>query len=243
MAQRRRFSAEYKREAVAMLESPGVTVNQIAAELGIGATVLGRWRRELRQESGQAFRGNGQPRDEKLALLRRELARVTKERDFLREAAAFLARASRCRIAMIQRCRTAFSIRMMCRCLRVSSSGYYGWVTRLPSGRAQENARLLGRIHQLHAEQDGVVGSPRIWEDLRYAGERCGRHRVARLMRRAGLYGVPQRRRWRKKPSGVRPQGTRNHLQRDFTATAPNTKWVTDITYRTPNQRSPPVWG
>jgi transposase len=95
MGQRRKFSAEYKREAVAMLESPGVTVNQIAAELGIGATVLGRWRRELRQESVQAFRGNGRPRDENLALLRRELARVTKERDFLREAAACFARASR----------------------------------------------------------------------------------------------------------------------------------------------------
>jgi hypothetical protein len=87
---------------------------------------------------------------------------------------------------MIQRCRDAFPIRMMCRCLRVSPSGYYGWVTRPPSGRAQENARLLARIRTLHADHDGVVGSPRIWEDLRYAGERCGRHRVARLMRCAG---------------------------------------------------------
>ena len=95
MAQRRRFSAEYKREAVAMLDAPGVSVSQIAAELGIGANVLGRWRRELRQESAQAFRGNGRPRDENLALLRRELARVTKERDFLREAATFFASASR----------------------------------------------------------------------------------------------------------------------------------------------------
>ena len=95
MAQRRRFSAEYKREAVAMLQSPGVSASQIAAELGIGANVLGRWRRELRQEPDQAFRGQGQPCDEKLGLLRRELARVTKERDFLREAAAFFASASR----------------------------------------------------------------------------------------------------------------------------------------------------
>jgi transposase len=95
MAQRRRFSAEYKREAVAMLDAPGVSASQIATELGIGANVLGRWRRELRQEQDQAFRGNGRPRDEDLALLRRELARVTKERDFLREAAAFFARASR----------------------------------------------------------------------------------------------------------------------------------------------------
>ena len=95
MVQRRRFSLEYKREAVAMLDAPGVSVGQIAAELGIGATVLGRWRRELRQESAQAFVGQGRPRDENLALMRREFARVTKERDFLREAAAFFARASR----------------------------------------------------------------------------------------------------------------------------------------------------
>ena len=78
-----------------MLDAPGVRVSQIAAELGIGATVLGRWRRELRQEQDQAFRGNGRPRDEELALVRRELARVTKERDFLREAAMFFASASR----------------------------------------------------------------------------------------------------------------------------------------------------
>jgi transposase len=92
--QRRRFSAEYKREAVAMLTAAGVSVSQVAAELGIGANVLGRWRRELRHAPEQAFAGNGRPRDEELAQLRRELARVTKERDFLREAAAFFARAS-----------------------------------------------------------------------------------------------------------------------------------------------------
>ena len=87
---------------------------------------------------------------------------------------------------MIQRCRTAFPIRMMCRCLRVLPSGYYGWTTRPPSRRAQENDRLLSRIHPLHAEANGVIGSPPIWEDLRYAGERCGRQRVARLMRGLG---------------------------------------------------------
>ena len=95
MAQRRKFSAEYKREAVAMLDAPGVRVSQIAAELGIGASVLGRWWRELRQESTQAFPGHGRPRVEELVQLRRELARVTKERDFLREAATFFASASR----------------------------------------------------------------------------------------------------------------------------------------------------
>jgi putative transposase len=132
---------------------------------------------------------------------------------------------------MIQRCRDAFPIRVMCRCLRVSASGYYGWTTRQPSPRAQENARLLVQIRRLHTASDGISGSPRVWEELRYAGERCGRHRVARLMRGAGLQGVPQRRRWRRKASGFPPAGTQNLVERDFTATAPNTKWVTDITY------------
>lgn len=70
-------------------------MSQIADELGIGANLLGRWRQELRQHSTQAFAGNGHSRDEELSPLRRELARVTKEREFLREAAAFFARASK----------------------------------------------------------------------------------------------------------------------------------------------------
>ena len=95
MTQRRRFSAEYKREAVAMLDAPGVRLSQIAAELGIGAAMLGRWRRELQQEPEPACSGIGRPRDGELVQLRRELARVTKERDFLREAATFFASAAR----------------------------------------------------------------------------------------------------------------------------------------------------
>ena len=94
MAQRRRFSGEYKREAVAMLDAPGVTVSQIASDLGIGANVLGRWRRECRQEPQRAFVGTGRSRDEEVSQLCRELALVMKERDFLREAAACFARAS-----------------------------------------------------------------------------------------------------------------------------------------------------
>ncbi|MGH7753430.1 MAG: IS3 family transposase, partial [Gemmatimonadales bacterium] len=89
-----------------------------------------------------------------------------------------------------------------------------------------------------HTEQDGVVGSPRVWEALRYTGDRGGRHRVARLMRRAGLRGIPQRRRWRTTPSGTPPTGPRNHLERDFTAPAPNTTWVTD----SPDMRTAEQW-
>ena len=132
---------------------------------------------------------------------------------------------------MIERCREDFSIRMMCRCLKVSASGYYGWRGRPLSQRVRDNRRLLSRIQMLHTESDGVLGSPRIWDALRYAGESCGLNRVARLMRCAGLQGIPQVQRWRKKGNGSRPGDVRNHLDRDFSSVQANTKWVTDITY------------
>lgn len=132
---------------------------------------------------------------------------------------------------MIERCRDAFPIRLMCRCLEVSSSGFYGWRDRPLSTQARDNQRLLGRIEALHADSDDVLGAPRIWEDLRYAGETCSRNRVARLMHKQGLRGIPARRQWHKKSSGARPAGIENHLDRDFRAHEPNRKWVTDITF------------
>lgn len=68
-------------------------------------------------------------------------------------------------------------------------------------------------------------------EDLRFDGERVSLNRVARLMAKAKLFGVPHKRRRHFKPSGLRPAYVRNHLERDFTALEPNTKWVVDITY------------
>ena len=84
---RRKYSDEFKREAVALTEAPGVTQAQVASNLGINAHMLGRWVRELRESGESAFPGKGQPRDEEMAALKRELARVKKERDFLRDAA------------------------------------------------------------------------------------------------------------------------------------------------------------
>ena len=135
------------------------------------------------------------------------------------------------RYEAIRRHRDQYPTRLMCRCLRVSSSGYHAWALREPSARAKDNARLLEKIRQCYTDSDGVMGAPRMHEALCYAGEGVGLNRVARLMAGAGLVGVPQRRRWRRKPSGVRPIHVRNHIERDFTANEPNTKWVVDITY------------
>jgi len=124
------------------------------------------------------------------------------------------------------------SIKLMCRVLEVSRSGYHAWAARPPSPRAVVDARLSARIAVLHALRRGVYGSPRIWADLVLDdGERIGRKRVERLMRQAGLSGLITK---KYKATTVRVPGVRvadDLLDRDFRAEAPNQRWVADITY------------
>lgn len=132
---------------------------------------------------------------------------------------------------MIAHCRSQYPVGMMCRCLRVSRSGFYAWASRSPGPRARANERLLERIREIHEDSLGVIGAPRMHEDLTDEGETVSLNRVARLMACAGLQGWPRRRKRRfgGKP-GSRPVGVQNLLERDFTANEPQTKWVTDIT-------------
>lgn len=94
MPKRRKYSPEFKKGAVEQVRQPGVSCAQVARELGVGANLLSRWQREADAQGQHAFSGSGHARDEEVARLKRELARVKKERDFLREAATFFARES-----------------------------------------------------------------------------------------------------------------------------------------------------
>jgi transposase len=95
MGSRRKYSPEFKREAVQVSSQAGVSVSQVARDLGIQPNMLTRWRRELGKSGSKAFRGQGIARDQELAQLRRDLGRVTRERDFLKETAAYFAKTSR----------------------------------------------------------------------------------------------------------------------------------------------------
>ena len=118
----------------------------------------------------------------------------------------------------------------MCRLLEVARSGFYKWLHKPMSDRAIEDQRLLGLTRASYQASAGIYGSPRIFLDLREVGERCGRHRVARLMRTHNIkavqgYKTPNR-------IGGRPSLIAlNKLQRAFTVGQPDRAWVTDITY------------
>ena len=120
----------------------------------------------------------------------------------------------------------------MCQVLEVPRSSYYAWRKRPPSARERENDRLLAEIREIHAASNGNYGSPRIHDELQERGWRCGRKRVARLMREAGLVGQ-QTRAWHPTTTQSDPGHTvaPDHLQRDFSAERPDEKWVSDITY------------
>jgi len=122
-------------------------------------------------------------------------------------------------------------IATMCRMLGVSTSGYYAWLEREPSARARSNETLLERIRTIHVTSRETYGAPRVHAELKDEGIVVGYHRVARLMRAAGIQGASRRKGcWTtRRDKDARPAP--DLVQRDFVADAPDRLWVADITY------------
>ena len=133
------------------------------------------------------------------------------------------------RYQRIDRRRTSYPVRLMCRSLRVSASGYYAWRVRAESDRTVYDRELTRAIRRIHAESDGTYGSPRVHADLKAEGFNCGRVKVARLMRKAGLKGCPKRR-FRVTSRGGHVTAS-NLLEQDFSAETTNRRWASDTTF------------
>ena len=134
------------------------------------------------------------------------------------------------RYAVIHRHHTQHSVRMMCRVLGVSRSGYNDWVDRPESTRAQHHQALTEKIRYFHQVSRETYGSPRIREDLLESGEQVGENTVALLMQRAGI--VPKTvRKFRVTTDSRKTVPAPNHLEQQFTVAQPNERWVSDITF------------
>jgi putative transposase len=113
----------------------------------------------------------------------------------------------------------------------VSKSGYYAWRGRPPSKRRREDIALTERIAEVHRKSRETYGYPRVHAELRALGVRCGRRRVARLMRKAGLRGCVRGRKRRITRRDPRATPAPDLVKRNFCATAPDKLWTADITY------------
>lgn len=131
---------------------------------------------------------------------------------------------------MIHRYRHQYSVRMMCRVLGVSRSGYHAWVDRPESARSQRHRTLTEKIRHFHQASRETYGAPRILEDLRDTGEQVGENTVALLMKRAGI--VPKTvRKFRVTTDSRKTVAAPNLLAQRFTVERPNQRWVSDITF------------
>jgi putative transposase len=130
-----------------------------------------------------------------------------------------------------------YPVDRMCKVLGVSASGYYNWQKRVPSKHACEDARLTQQITAIWHSNRRCYGRPRIHAELKAQGIHVGPKRVARLMKQAHITAKRSKRR---KPRTTIANDEHpvfaNRLARDFTATAPNQKWMSDITYIETNE-------
>jgi putative transposase len=135
------------------------------------------------------------------------------------------------RFAFVHAEKATYGISPMCRLMEVSRQGYYAYERSLASERIAAELALQTRVAELHAQSRGTYGSPRIHRELQRCGERVSKRRVERTMRGLGIAGVSRSRHRTTTRSNPRHLAAENILARDFAASRPDERWVTDITY------------
>ncbi len=126
--------------------------------------------------------------------------------------------------------KAVYPVVALCRVLGVSRSGYYSWESRGPSASAKRRSQLGVKVQAIHKKSRGTYGSPRVHRELRNQGEVVSEKSVAKAMRTEGIAGKRRRRFKVTTDSKNTKRIAPNLLERDFSATAPNQVWVTDVT-------------
>ncbi|MFY1678348.1 IS3 family transposase [Streptomyces sp. WMMC905] len=248
------YSPEFKADAVALyLSDPSHTFEGIGKDLGISRETLRNWVRAERARRGggsttstekstvdspptaEKLQAENEALRRELAAARKEMQKLATERDILRKATKFFTRDDlvTSRFQFVEDHHRAWGVKRLCQVLEVARSSFYKWRAGRAARAAREQAdvALAERIRAVHAEWDGTYGRPRITADLREDGERVNHKRVGRVMRKYGIAGLRLRRRQVTTVPEPSAAAMPDLLGRDFTASAPNTKYVGDITY------------
>ncbi|MFI1276392.1 IS3 family transposase [Micromonospora sp. NPDC020751] len=225
----RSYPPEFRRKVLDLLKV-GRSVADLVRDLQISDQTVYTWRRQELIDTGQ-LPGITSRDQVELVAARRRIAELETELAVHRRAAELLKEVvpPKGRYAAIkQMAAEGLPVNVCCRVLRVSVSGYYAWLGRPLSARALRHAWLIERIRAVHVASRGVYGAGRVHAELRLGqGIVVGHNAVEMLMRRAGIKGLPHRRRPR--PKHQTPTAA-DLVNRDFSRVEPNRLWVTDIT-------------
>ncbi|WP_315279515.1 IS3 family transposase [Kocuria carniphila] len=243
----RRYSDEEKAAAVRMVRTLraelGVTqgtVQRVATQLGYGVESVRMWVKQADIDEGVTS-GVSSAEAQRVKELEQEVRELRRANEVLKRAAFFLRGGARPPLPEVVAFIDAnkddlvdgrrLGVELICRQLQVAPSSYYAAKTRTPSARAQRDEELIPRLVELWEANYRVYGVRKLWKAARRAGIAIGRDQTARLMKVAGIEGA--RRSKRVKTTRPDPASARHPdlVQREFTATAPNRLWVTDLTF------------
>src|SRR3984957_15483986 len=201
--ERRRFTREFKLEAVRLIRDRGVSYAQASEDLKVHPTQLRNWVKVFADDPQHAFPGQGQLKS---------------------------GPGGTCGVSAKHR--GVWPADWMCGALGVSRGGFYAWLTRPRSRRSRSNEELGAKVPSSFIASDRTYGARRVWRDMLAEGVSCGLPRIERLMRLQALKARPRRRRLppdlgERQVATVAP----NVLDRSFEAPAPNRKWIADFTY------------
>lgn len=223
------YPPEFRRRALDLVAS-GRTVRDVAASLGIAESCLYGWKSRDLIDRGLKP-GTTTSESAEMAAAQRRIRELEDEVKILRKAAAAVEKVvpPKERFQLVtELADDGIDVKHACRELGVSRAGYYEWRTRAPSARTIRHIWLSDRIAVIHDASHGTYGSRRVQAELVHAhGVTIGHNTVALLMRRAGLSGLPLRRRAKTVPASVT---ITDLVRREFARNGPNQLWVTDIT-------------
>ncbi len=235
---RRTFSPEFREDAVKMVIDSSRPIAQVARELGIGEATLGNWVNRYRRDHADEEPALGVSERSRLREVERQLREVKMENEFLKKAASYFRPGSTVseKYEFIETLLTAaeecvYPVYSMCVWLSVSRSGFYDWRTRPDSATAERRAELRVLIGHFFDDSDQTYGYRRIHAELTGSGVQAGPELVRLLMRELGLVPCqPRPFRHCLTVQDAEQPAIPDLLERDFTATAPGTKLVGDIT-------------
>jgi putative transposase len=225
----RSYPPEFRRKVLDLLKA-GRTVAQLVNDLQISDQTIYTWRRQEAIDTGQ-MPGITSTDHAELTVARRRIVELETELEIHRRATGLLKAVvpPKHRYAAIHTMAAdGLTVEACCRVLDVSASGYYAWRSRPPSQRSLRHAWLTERIRAVHIASRGTYGAARVHAELRLGhGITVGHNAVELLMRRAGIKGLPTHK--YRRPLRQTPTAS-DLVNRDFSRSAPDLLWVTDIT-------------
>ncbi|WP_143753415.1 IS3 family transposase [Dethiobacter alkaliphilus] len=227
-----RYSEEFKKDAIKLVQEGGRPVNSVANDLGINAQTLRNWLKEEKKRQN--------PESARILELEAQLKAEKRRNNELEEAVDIFKKGySTLRERQpetviykhINELSSQFPVEKMCKYLEVTRSNFYNWKNRGPSKRALENEKILEIAKKSYAECHGICGLDKMLEDVREHFPKCSRNRLYGIQKRNGLYSKRKRKFKATTDSNHQLPVAENLLNQNFKADKPGAVWVTDISY------------